>query len=157
MSNSTNRYVKAFKEAVEKLEEDNGNPSIPQAIGYDINNVEFEEDPYNKDVIDGIKALYDAADTFLSQMYYMSSRHKIKGPQKNKVVAELRTLARQIANRAYQALQLATKSPDETKYTKPKFYHKPSDLRSFFNPYEYERANGKRVDIANSDYTGDKI
>lgn len=148
------KYIKSFREAVEKLEEDDGNPSITQAIDYDINNAEFEDDPASEAIINEIKDLFDASEKFLTNIYRMSSVYKIKGPQKNKVVSDLRTLARQINLKAYQALQLVTKSPDETEYNRP---DRPSDSREFLNKYRYQRANGQHIDIANSDITGDEI
>ena len=47
MSESTNKYVLAFRESCRKLEEDDGNPSVTQVIDYDMDN---EEVDYNEDL-----------------------------------------------------------------------------------------------------------
>lgn len=39
-----NKYINAFRESYEKLEEDIGNPSVTEVIGYDIDNAEICED-----------------------------------------------------------------------------------------------------------------
>ena len=44
MSKSTNKYVLAFRESCKKLEEDDGNPSLMQAIDYDVDNDEIRND-----------------------------------------------------------------------------------------------------------------
>jgi len=40
----SNKYIKSFREAVEKLEEDDGNPGLLQAIDYDMDNDQMKHD-----------------------------------------------------------------------------------------------------------------
>jgi hypothetical protein len=44
MNESTNKYVLAFRESCKKLEEDDGNPSLMQAMDYDMDNYDLIHD-----------------------------------------------------------------------------------------------------------------
>lgn len=80
-----NKYIRIFREACQKLEEDIGNPSIMQAIDYDIDNAEIKNDKIlNKEFIkwmENLSSLLMDIDGYL--------RGRFKGNKKLKEFKEL--------------------------------------------------------------------
>ena len=104
MSESTNKYVLAFREACEKLEEDDGNPSVTQVIDYDVDNEEV--DYWNsglKEISDTLmKVKHDLADI---------TWNKYKHNKKlNKALDKLEDLIYYLFN------EFADKSPTNNEY-----------------------------------------
>lgn len=101
---SSNKYIKSFREAVEKLEEDDGNPSLLQAMNYNIDNDEMEYDDRFKDLGEHIFDVYDEAYNLYHRDYndnkkvekvvnllhtawrYLLAEHRYKDLYRNKFV-----------------------------------------------------------------------
>lgn len=80
-----NKYVQLFRESAKKLEEDIGNPSIMQAIDYDMDNAEIKNDKIlNKEFI---KWMENLSSLLMDIDDYLKGR--FKGNKKLKEFKEL--------------------------------------------------------------------
>ena len=85
-----NKYIKAFREACEKLEEDDGNPSLMQAIDYDVDNDEIRHDKILHEEM--IKWIDDLSGLLLEIGPYIDNSGRFKN---NKKLEKFKNLIRE--------------------------------------------------------------
>lgn len=101
-----NKYVKAFKEAVKKLQEHEFDPTIMSIVDYDVDDLEIEEDKeLRNEIITLIEKLNEIAKEF---------RELSKKYQNNKIKQLYHYLSRAIK----QILDRVTITIDVDEYTK---------------------------------------
>jgi len=99
-----NKYIRIFKEACQKLEEDIGNPSVTQAIDYDMDN--YEVDFYDDGLVK-IDNILEKAENDLQHLAW----NKYKGNKKlQKALDKLEDL------RYYLFNEFCDKRPNNNKY-----------------------------------------
>ena len=111
MSEYTNKYVLAFREAVEKLEEDDGNPSLLQAIDYDADNDEMQHDRKFKELNNKIFDAYQIAGDLL---------HVYKG---NKKLEKIKNLLDDVWAYSYEELRKDLDRNDIVTYEDDWYYN----------------------------------
>jgi len=120
-----NKYIKAFREACEKLEEDDGNPSRMQALNYDIDNEELQNEQENLS-----KAL-----GFLGKAYYLIVTIKNEYPENKKII----NLLNKIKDSQAYIEDLRT-NPDHNR------------IKGFYRDHFDKNQNYKYRDLQNDDY-----